>query len=112
MKQIDFGYGPAEGKERAVMVIVRQDENGTTVLAEVFGEAAEFLNEKLNAPPAKAKVLATDLPGELPLMLGLLLLKLAQHTEATWEQHLRYEFGDERAEPVINSVKAILAWGS
>jgi hypothetical protein len=45
-------------------------------------------------------------PPEVRRALDLLLVRIGSWTHSRWDQHLRYEFGDEFANKVINWLTA------
>lgn len=48
-------------------------------------------------------------PTEMWRMLDFLLTRIGSWTNARWDQHLRYEYGDEKAGPVIDAIRRAVA---
>ena len=67
-----------------------------------FGPNANARNMPVYAIPQPAA-------GAVPEALQFLLPRIGSWTDSRWDQHLRYEFGDERAAPMIAALNAMLA---
>lgn len=109
----DAGMVSIEPNEAAAILVALAQQPAavdTSWLLPILDAAAQGESVSMAAGDAARRIRAGQQPaavdGEAAEALRFLLTRIGSWTNARWDQHLRYEFGDERAERMIAALDA------